>query len=164
MVLDVRPLLNATLADLPEWATVVLMKDSSILHKYEYFLDMQDYLGDLQDIKNPIEEGSPLNVWVLGAAGSGKTSFIMTLATLISNASAPCYSGYQIGGNDDHVTSKISSNCLDDHLTSEISGSRLGCPIQFYDAWGIDNSNYTDLTLEMMVSTWGNGRECMRFA
>jgi hypothetical protein len=133
-----------TLSDLPEWATLTLTSGTMVLQNYQFAIKAQDFLGNLQDFKNPMDPSQPLNVWVFGAAGTGKTSFLMTMATLVSNDEAPPYGSFKIGGADDHVTTTVEG--------LNLMRSHVPVPLRIYDTWGIDDNNYSDRELERMVS------------
>jgi hypothetical protein len=90
---------------LQEQCELTIEHEGRRLASQPFLLDMADFTGDLDDKANPTN-GSDLNLYVLGAQGAGKGSFINTILTLLSDDDH-LVTYADVGGDADHNTTSL---------------------------------------------------------
>jgi predicted GTPase len=98
---------------------------------------MVDFLGELANKRHPTD-GRCLNIYVIGAQGAGKGSFINTILTLLSEGDSVVTEGADVGGGADHQTTQLESF----NIKTMMRSTRLPrFPFRIFDTWGTSDSN-----------------------
>jgi hypothetical protein len=93
---------------------------------------MVDFVGELANKHHPTP-GQFLNIYVIGAQGSGKGSFINTILTLLSDEDSVVTAGADVGGGADHQTDRLHGF----NLAKMMRSTRLPrFPFRIFDTWG----------------------------
>jgi len=106
----------------------VICRDNAIkLYSDLFILDL------IEGIKPPYDKIPFFNILCFGIAGSGKSSFINSVMTALSQeVTSPA----AVGGTTNHVTTDLTRFQL-----SQINNLEK-IPINFFDIWGMDGNNY----------------------
>jgi hypothetical protein len=112
-------------------------KGSTIKQTTFHTSDMRSYLQDLKDLN---AHGEALNILVYGIMGTGKSSMIHTLMTMLSLKDAITQHVAVVRGGSDHGTTTLRKHELEGLNTS------------LWDSWGLSDENYKNSELTAIVN------------
>jgi len=143
---------------LPQYLAFIIEKegDEILFSSDLYELQSQLFIKDLMT-KPVIQHAIPFfNILIFGVAGCGKSSFINSVLTLMSNRRENVV---PVGGDTTHVTQDLSR-----FQVSQITNFS-NFLIHFFDLWGLDKENYTNYQLvELLLGNLPENtgmRECV---
>jgi len=100
------------------------------------------FIKDLISISPPLSKIPYFNILIFGVAGCGKSSFINSVLTVFSPITQHVV---PVGGSSQHVTKELSRFSV-----SQVPGLE-NIRINFFDLWGMDENNYTDIKLQDFI-------------
>jgi len=146
--LKLNPLNGASIFNIPDSFTVSLFYNSGKI------ISCQHWAVPLRDFMGKLFSGSQqdYNILLFGLTGSGKSSFINSVASLLCTDGIPIK--YVIsGGSSGHVTKTFSySNvCVVTRNGGEFLEQEI-TPFLLWDTWGLDRNNYQRNDFSLILS------------
>lgn len=132
------------LKDLPEYFRYRAILPDSIgdVQFYQQFnaiaTSLEDFAGDLYDLIGILDENIVIRVATVGESGTGKSSLLNSLATLVSDNVCTTL---PVGSDNVSVTKKIENKRLDDLRTESTRGLRI--PLHLVNTVGYNGERQT---------------------
>jgi len=135
---------DVTPEDIEETETVQVYQDGTLLKEWKFNYPVYAYAKEvIQEMKG---RSGPLNLFVFGLAGSGKTSFINNIATLLFHKGEVKKIGSE-GGENEHCTKNFTKYSFGKTIYFQDDFD-----FKIFDCWGVDANNYKDMDLSKILN------------
>lgn len=137
MQIGIKP--EKWISDVPKYLFVNIMADNvrDIPQNSRVSLISHLFAGSL------LKYDSPVNILLFGPARSGKSTSINNMIVAGSETSSPIK---RSGPGHDHLDKNFTKTCF-----SDVDGA-LPIPACFFDVWGVDDNNFNDEELSLILS------------
>jgi len=139
MTINLECYSDVTWRVIPRAYSVSLRSGDTVHVTQEFDRSMGEFVSYLREVKpSPKHDSQFINILTCGFMGSGKSSFINTCVTMMSEGGDIIHK-LKVGGDSDHNTDAYSGLVLD------------GTNMRLFDSWGMDGKNYRAGELELIV-------------